>query len=436
MLLFEKAFFFICVMHYSAAIVPLLITGGSSEGDNIPMASFNWAPSSSLYLLTYCISFLLLTFRWKRVLSSMRIRDFLLPLLVLFAPLTTLWSLTPDETISSAIALIGTTVLGFYFASRFTVREQLRLLGWSFVLILILSFLFIVLMPQYGIEHGVHAGAFRGVFTHKNTFGKFLVLSVILFLTLVLVEKPKNIAVFRFGLVMSFVLLPLSRSSSSFLNACFLAVLAFLLYRILHFKVKVLIPSVILIILSIWAFSFISQEVAETFAGFFGKDLTLTGRTEIWGDVIKKIQERPLQGYGFSSFWAQSPEDILRTFGWLPPNAHNGFLDLALDLGITGLLLYCLISLRILVKSFFLSRRIHIDSEAFWPSIFFMFTLLTNLTESGLFGRNSIYPLLFISLYFSFFFFPKGPAFTSSKALYPSISQPRLREILFQDGRL
>ncbi|MBD0388699.1 MAG: O-antigen ligase family protein, partial [Nostoc sp. C3-bin3] len=233
------------------------------------------------------------------------------------------------------------------------------------------------------------------------------------FLTLVLAEKPKSIGVFRFGLLMSSLLLPLSRSSSALLNACFLAVLAFLLYKILKFKTKLLIPSVILIILSVWAFSFVSHGIAETFAGFFGKDLTLTGRTDIWADVARKIQERPLQGYGFSAFWSQPAEYIMRTFGWVPPNAHNGFLDLALDLGLVGLLLYCLISLRILIKSFFLSRKFHVDSVSFWPFIFFLFTLLTNLTESGLFGRNSIYPLFFISLYFSFFFFPKGPITTS-----------------------
>ncbi|MBD0334445.1 MAG: O-antigen ligase family protein, partial [Cyanobacteria bacterium Co-bin13] len=167
----EKVFFFICVIHYSAGILPLIITGGMSEGDNIPVDSFNWTPNSSLYLLTYVIPVLLIACRWKKVFSYMRVRDVLMPILVLLAPLTTLWSLAPDETFSAAVALIGTALLGFYFASRFTVKEQLHMLGWSCVLILILSAFFIVLMPHYGIEHGVHAGAFRGIFTHKNTFG-------------------------------------------------------------------------------------------------------------------------------------------------------------------------------------------------------------------------------------------------------------------------
>ncbi|HEY9298424.1 MAG TPA: O-antigen ligase family protein, partial [Phormidium sp.] len=222
---------------------------------------------------------------------------------------------------------------------------------------------------------------------------------------------PKNSAAFKYGLLGCGVLLLFARSSSSILNSFSLTILAILLYRVLQFRIKLLIPSIILMILSIWGFSFIAYGVAETFANFFGKDLTLTGRTDIWAGVITMIKQRP-EGYGIGTFWLQPKTFMMRQFGWLPPTAHNGFLELALDLGVPGLLIYCLISLRILVRAFFLSRKWNITIDSFWPFIFFFFTISSNLTESSLFGANSVFPLLFMTLYFSLFFFPKRPAAT------------------------
>ena len=73
----------------------------------------------------------------------------------------------------------------------------------------------------------------------------------------------------------------------------------------------------------------------------------LTGRTEIWSMVMDAILEHPWLGYGYHAFWrgADGPSVDVRLSGWIPPHAHNGFLDLALDFGIAGPLLFvCLLA--------------------------------------------------------------------------------------------
>lgn len=67
-----------------------------------------------------------------------------------------------------------------------------------------------------------------------------------------------------------------------------------------------------------------------------GEDPTLTGRTDLWHDLIL-LQDVPLFGSGYQTFWL---EDYINTL-WLkydfrPNNAHNGYLEVYLNLGLVG----------------------------------------------------------------------------------------------------
>jgi O-antigen ligase len=72
-------------------------------------------------------------------------------------------------------------------------------------------------------------------------------------------------------------------------------------------------------------------------------DMTFTGRSEIWALIVERIHLNPLLGVGYGAYWigpvAQSPsyEFIWRMGSFYPGSAHNGYLDVANDLGWTGL---------------------------------------------------------------------------------------------------
>ena len=72
-----------------------------------------------------------------------------------------------------------------------------------------------------------------------------------------------------------------------------------------------------------------------------GRDTTLTGRTGIWADVIPMVPN-PLVGAGFESFWL-SPrvnERLEELIPGLPINeAHNGYIEVYLELGWVGVVL-------------------------------------------------------------------------------------------------
>ncbi|MBF4514082.1 O-antigen ligase family protein [Plantibacter sp. VKM Ac-2885] len=75
----------------------------------------------------------------------------------------------------------------------------------------------------------------------------------------------------------------------------------------------------------------------------FGKSADLTGRTEIWLKVVERIEERPLLGWGFSSPWAswepQFSEFVVRN-GVRQLQAHNAWLDVTMQLGLVGALVF------------------------------------------------------------------------------------------------
>jgi len=71
---------------------------------------------------------------------------------------------------------------------------------------------------------------------------------------------------------------------------------------------------------------------------------TLTGRTEVWHELRGYVASRPWLGYGYESFWTP---DRLQEFsdsnGWAVPDAHNGFINLTLGVGLIGALLLTLV---------------------------------------------------------------------------------------------
>jgi O-antigen ligase len=73
----------------------------------------------------------------------------------------------------------------------------------------------------------------------------------------------------------------------------------------------------------------------------FGRDITLTGRTGIWTDVYAAANSNPLLGVGFGGFWigriANIPWNAHMT--WVLGQAHSGYVDNYLQLGLIGTLL-------------------------------------------------------------------------------------------------
>ena len=118
----------------------------------------------------------------------------------------------------------------------------------------------------------------------------------------------------------------------------------------------------------------------------------MTGRTEIWADLLPVAMRQPITGYGFGGFWTaatRAAHDI--------NEAHSGYLGLLLELGFIGLFLVAMFLLSCSRKA---QRTLAHDYD--WGSLwmgFLLMALIHNVTETSITSFTS-YPsavLLFLA---------------------------------------
>jgi O-antigen ligase len=389
---FEYIFTIIYLILYAGGIVVLILSGGASEGE-AGGTTFDSGVLRAIYFVNYLFSFILLSVHWKKTLYYLSKNLHILSILIL-ALFSSFWSAIPSGTQSNSIALIGTTLFGFYLAIRYTSRQRLFLFGWAFGLVLLLSFVFIFALPKYGIMGGIHAGAARGIFTHKNQFGKTLVICVMTFQ--MLVSQPgANRLLSLLGLASSFGFVILCRSTTALLSSIIIISIA-PIYRILRLRYNLLFPTVSLVIcLSVLVFIGVLNSL-EGILNFFGEDLTLTGRTDLWKTSWSFIQQQFWWGHGYGGFWSTSRHLVEKAVRWKAPNSHNGFLDLWLDLGFVGFAILVSCYFTTLFRSLIVDRFNKV-ADSLWIPLFLNYYVLLNLAESYVIERNDIFWVLFVS---------------------------------------
>lgn len=401
--LLEKGFAVISLLFFANAFISLIeqksgmkiVLGGSDPV--VLVISFG------IYILT---AFLIKS-RVKEICVFLVKEKFLL-CLVGVAVLSALWSDVPDITLRRCMSLVGTILFGLYLTVRYPLPEQLRLLATTLGIAVISSLLFAIFLPDYGISTESHEGTWRGIFDNKNALGRQMVLSVIVF-TLMSTEKAKYRRIQCVLLIASLGLAILSESTTSLiLLAVFFIVLFF--YQSLKwpfylrlFLYFMLIATAILALLCVLNATHFVPHAMEG-------DLTLTGRTELWGAALAMIRKRPVLGYGYAAFWREiegHSKYIWQMIGWQPPHAHNGLLDLWLDLGLVGVLMF--------LSGYFQAMGNAIGRigsikrvESLWPFVYLAFIMAFNFLESALVKNNSIFFVLYISTICSFYAIPNG----------------------------
>lgn len=391
----EYIFTIVSLVFYTGGPLPVILSGGHSEGV-LETATSDFALVKLCFQLIYIITLFYLAPHWKRAVYLL-IQDKLILLLMTIIIFSILWSASPEITIARSVAVFGTTLFGVYFATRYSLKQQLHLLGWTFGLVGVMSILFALGLPKYGIMQGTHAGAWRGIYTHKNGFGAIMALSTTIFLILGYSDRQKN-WIFRTGLFVSIALLLLSRASSPLIYL-FVIALVFFSLKVLAWEYRVKIAIVCLFtalgyVLATWC---IAQ--AEAVVGIFGKDLTFTGRTVLWSSVWELIQKQPWLGYGYGALWSgwnSETSAVWRAINWEAPNAHNGFLEVWLGLGFLGFSVLVIHITINFIRSLTIIGQTRTPAY-FFPLIVMLLMLLKNITESSFIDRNSLTWVLYVS---------------------------------------
>lgn len=83
---------------------------------------------------------------------------------------------------------------------------------------------------------------------------------------------------------------------------------------------------------------FPAESVFGHLISLLGRDITLTGRTDIWRDVYAAASADPMFGVGFGGFWIGRLENIPWNahMTWVLGQGHSGYVDTYLQLGYVG----------------------------------------------------------------------------------------------------
>ena len=352
------------------------------------------------------ITFTLLTIRWRTTLQVAK-KCPTIWLLSALAIASVVWSIFPQVSYDSIRGqLLQTTLFGLYFASRFTLKEQLQLVAVTLGIGACLSLFYGLAIPSIGITGGgKFAGAWRGIYGGKNGLSNRMAMALLAFFVLAINKDNKQARLFAWaGIGLAIALILLSTSKSGLVTfIMLLLVLSF--YRKYRWEGKktILLLDLLILILGVITVGVIGNW--DTLLTDLGRDPTLTGRTLIWQGAIAKIQERPWLGYGRGSFWATGSRYAAEVgagvaHGYIPGYAHNGFIDLTLALGLIGLLLFTVIFATTFMKALKRAYRAE-DSGEFWPLGFLVLLVMANLSESNLMNGGNIFWVLFVAISFS-----------------------------------
>jgi O-antigen ligase len=100
--------------------------------------------------------------------------------------------------------------------------------------------------------------------------------------------------------------------------------------------------------------------------GLLGKSADLTGRFDIWQAVIDLAIQRPVFGWGWIGYWAPwvAPFDTLVTkAGVRQLHAHNAWLDVWLQLGVVGVIVFGALLAMAFGRSWSMATRIYATGE-------------------------------------------------------------------------
>jgi O-antigen ligase len=227
-------------------------------------------------------------------------------------------------------------------------KSQTELRNWLAVAILTLlavCYLGILLVPNLSIhlatdpQEPALAGAWRGVFGHKNMAAGMM--AMLLFLGIYVMRAGSWLAgAIAIGLTLLFLINTEGKSALALcLGVLVLTSLAAMIRSFWFRAVVLLMPLVLLNMIGI------GSVVSETLAAIskaLPLDASFTGRTDIWTFGLEVARLKLWTGYGFSAFWGSSAvRNLPQGMEWAATAAHshNGYLDIALALGLPGLAL-------------------------------------------------------------------------------------------------
>lgn len=304
--------------------------------------------------------------------------------------LTTFWSNEPGITLRLGVQLLLTFVIAVAMAQRLSARTFVRVAFVAFGIAGVASLLF-------GQVRSDGAG-WLGIFGSKNEFSFAMSVLILLSVALLLERRGGWIRVPALAcLLLGAFLLVMGQSTGALVTTALAGGLGFALVALRGASASVRLLVIALALMAAVALTLMAVEYRTELAGAFlsatGKDVTLTGRTELWAEAAREIRAHPLLGQGFQAVWL--PGNPVAEAMWarfdVPPGAgfnfHNTWISNAVEIGLIGVAL----QLAMFLTTLALVARWVIGAQTAASLFFAMFML-----------RQAVSSLVEVVAYFNF----------------------------------
>lgn len=349
-----------------------------------------------LLIIAGLFSLIIKKISWSQIFK----RNVWIFLLFLYSGISVLWSEFPFVSFKRWIKLSGNFVMILIVLTEYDPVESLKTMISRCAYVLIpLSILFIKYFPHIGRTYDPWTGAqaFCGVTDSKNMLGNLcLVCGLFFFWNILTIWRKKNSYLDKkeffinvlFLLMILWLFLKINSITSSTCLVIGISVIFGLGFSLAKRNIKQITIYFFLIIILFLVLDLLF-DLKYIFLSSVGRDMTLTGRTELWKEVIN-MDINPLIGTGYYSFWLGNRlEKLWSKFWWRPNQAHNGYLEIYLNLGLIGLFL--LIGVIVSTYNKILKNLFYnFDYGRFQLAILIM-SLVYNFTEAAFRGLHIIW---------------------------------------------
>ena len=353
---------------------------------------------------------------WRRVFRQIPIE---LTLLLALMVGSVLWSNYPSQTITSFLIQLGIVLSALFFVAVFSWRQILSIFantirGIIFATLGYKLFLTVLSLLAKADALGVDEQLFQQIrnigqipdgrtiddLLLRNSFmGAWALMGLITFLVEFAIKKRQR-PLTSLSILLSLVTIVLS-SSAGIVFASVAVGLAAIVSLLAEGKDRDTRHRYYRIA---WAISgtagFFVLIFRRAVFEFLGKSPDMTHRTDIWRSVFELVSERPLEGWGFIGVWVPGVEPfagLIVINGIEYFQAHNSYLEMCLQLGAVGLILFLILLTRTFIKTWRLGVH-HSNVLYLWPLLLLVTQLVRGITESRLLVQSAMFMLILFTV--------------------------------------
>jgi O-antigen ligase len=329
------------LLTFTAAVIMLLIYTG---GWQFPIFGEKADESQSgllrvAFLPAYALGFFLIVAKpWTLIRVVVR-QPFLIILMGVVA-LSITWSIQPDVSIRRGFAVACTTMSGLALVSRFRWAELAQVFSATFCALIVGCYVVCLAVPSIGIMTELFPGAWRGLWSEKNSLGGMMALGCCLLSATALLD-PRRTGLWLTFAALSVGLVLMSQSKTS-LASLMLGLTALGFVWVCQRGPAYGAAATWMGVTGFVMLAMFILFASDVFFAILGKDATLTGRTEIWTAAFRQIEQRPWTGYGYAAVWSDKSgwgplAWIVHDAKFTPQHAHNSWIEQLVGMGVIGL---------------------------------------------------------------------------------------------------